>query len=1056
MSATANVMKRTRKGGQTLIIALLIMGVLLILGLVFLGLISRNIATGVRSNQRSIGNDLAEAGVRYAHGQLLNSGFGADWRVPITPNVSPRDPDFELLQPGGPDGLGNYGRVNFDQGRALVRARYGPSDANVFASNPTGALIIPGRAKNYIIIESIGKPGKLNPNDPTLARDLNGQERERLQTRKLIAFASIGLIEQAFFVTNKFNVSRPIEFGAPAELGVRYGETVGGANPVVVPTQLGEVRALPDKNGTFTLQPFGGSALFNGDVVFHGPIFANINKYFGDAILSTGSVIGADDLTSTVNIVGTNLNPAGNWVPFNFTLANVSGTSLNSRNPLFSTGDGVFKDGLVSADQVGHARGVRRIEAPSFGADDKASGENIYRNMAFNSGIVSAGGNSGAFGHGRNVYINNASDRQNRIDEQGREIAETNESLVYDWLNPNNGQSNSGWQGPFYVPRGAYLQLLPDGFLIMRDSRAVANEQTWRLPDGTDSSNSVVRYRVVRGANGKLFIANTNSGFGGGTTINSATPAQIQATGFPFDGVLYFEGNVRVRGTIPTDVQLTVVSGASVYIEGSITKGIVRTQAAFDQGGPQGQRINTSSRSMLMLAAKDYVALNTSQFFGPAPSQVLEEVNDIPSGLEYNPLRMRRQATPGTPSSYLLRAELLMNPTPEPTDLLQYAANPSMWRPFGGSYQEFGTNNFIDAGILVTHTMDDGPATNSFVSLDVNFGVDAPGPNTADWQYLFDLNPTATNVFDPFQVNNASDYAPYNTPGFIDPNYGAAQAGRGPIYGIGAETWQRYGRFESTFFPLTRSSGALGALGTFPNVPSAVEHGTYQLLAQETNDFNFRFNDIGFNASNDYLIARAAILPNDVRVEASVFAEDGSFFVIPSPWFNPNPNDRRDTYLARVQTLGQAQAQAERYQNFGSAPITPFYGEPLDVKVKIIGSVSQNMPAPMSQQAEWLKKWGWIPRSLGDTGRLIPAQHVPAGFNLGTVGGPGDLYVPNLVISYDPALGSGRAWDPAFSAQGPFFWQNPALRTDDDGRMLAPMPRLPVSPTLAYFGEVNQ
>ena len=124
---------------------------LLILGFVFLGLISRNIATGVRSTQRSIGNDLAEAGIRYAHGQLLRSGFGADWRVPLTPGLGLRDPDYDYLKPGGPDGLGNYGRLGYDQGRTLVRIRYGPSDANVYSSNPTGPLIIPGRAARRLI-----------------------------------------------------------------------------------------------------------------------------------------------------------------------------------------------------------------------------------------------------------------------------------------------------------------------------------------------------------------------------------------------------------------------------------------------------------------------------------------------------------------------------------------------------------------------------------------------------------------------------------------------------------------------------------------------------------------------------------------------------------------------------------------------------------------------------------------------------------------------------------------------------------------------------------------
>jgi len=1046
MSATAHVLKRTRKSGQTLIIALLIMGVLLILGFVFLGLISRNIATGVRSTQRSIGNDLAEAGIRYAHGQLLRSGLGADWRVPLTP-MDPvgnqRDPDFDYLKPGGPDGLGNYGRVMSDQGRFLVRVRYGPTDANVFSSNPTGPLKLPGRAKNFIIIESLGKPGKINLTDPTTSRNTTGVDRENLQVRKLIAFASIGITEQAFFVTNRDNVSRAIEFGAPTEIGARYNDVPGNPFPMVnVPTQLGDLQLMP---GSGVPIPYGGSARFNGPVVFHGPITAHVNKYYGEAILSSDSMIGVDDINASLTINSANFDPvAGVWTAGGATLTNTGAQSLDSRSPNFSTVTGLVRDGFGTADAAGYTRGNRNNTPPSFQTEDATSGELVYRTMTRDSGIVLGQGNSGAFGHGRNPYINNHSDRQNRSDEQGREIKETEESLVYDWLNPNNGQAGSGWQGAFYVPRGAYMQLVPDGFLILRDSRGAANERTWRDPNGNDTTNSAIRYRIVRNGAGKLFIANSYSAFGAGVTINSATPAQIASAGFPFDGVVYFEGNVRIRGTIPTDVQMTVVSGGTVYVEGSITKGVVRTQAAWDQGGPLGQPIATSSRSMLMLAAKDFVAINTSQFFGTAPTQVIEEVNDLASALEFNPIRMRRQATPGTPDSYQFRTELLLNPD-------SGAANdPSSWTAYGMQYSEStGAGAPINAGLLIAHTMDDGPATNSFVSLDVNFGLDDPGTaNPADWQYLFDLNNTTApvNPFDPYQSNNASDYAPYNVAGFINPNYAAAQTDRGPIYGLGAESWQRYGKFETTFFPMIQSGGA----GTFPFLPITAEHGTYRLLAQETNDFSLRFNDIGTNASNDYLIARAAMVPNDVRIEASLYAEGGSFFVIPSPWFNPNPNDRRDAYMGRVTAVGQAQADAERYQNFGSAPITPFYGEPIDVKLKIVGAVSQNMPAPMSQQAEWLKKWGWIPRTLGATNIRIPQQHVPA--NLPNTDGV--LYVPNLIITYDPALGSGRAWEAG--RPNPFDPANPALRTDDDGRMLAPMPRLPVSPTLAYFGEVNQ
>jgi len=1051
MSATANVMKRTRQGGQTLIIALLVLGVLLILGFVFLGLISRNIVSTGRAQQRSVANDLAEAGIRFVHGQLLSSPLAADWQVTPTAGVTPRDPDFEFLQPTGPDGLGPYERIDFDAGRALVRARYGSSDANIWTTNPVGPLRNPGAAKNYVIIESVGKPGKINVNDPTTLTDARGS-RDKVQSRKLIAFASIGITEQAFFVTNKFNVSRPAEIGAPAEVGVSYDDRVGGPIPtpsVMIPTQFGDTALLPTLNGGTSIGqiPYGGSMYINADVVWHGPVTANINRHMGDGIVVTGTSVGADDVNAFLRINGANITGTGPWTPFGFTLANLAATSLDSRNPQFSTGSGVFRDGMTGADALGFERSGRRKDPPSFENEDPVTHELVYRQMTRDSGAIGPAGNTGSFGYGQNVYVNNTSDRQNSADEQGREVAETSESLVYDWLNPDNGQAGTGWQGAFYVPRGAYLQLVPDGFLILRDSRAPASERTWRNPDGTDTSNSIIRYKIIRGSDGNLYIANDFTPFGGGVNLNTATPAQIQAAGQPFGGVVYFEGNVRVRGTIPTDVQMTVVSGATIYIEGSITKGVVRTQAAFDQGGPQGQRITISSRSMLMLAAKDYVTVNTSQFFGPAPTQVIEEVNDLPSASEENPIRMRRAATPGFPSSYDFRAEFLLDPNSG------NPANPSSLKPFSSSYQEFNTTATINPSLVIRHTMDDGPSANSFISLDINQGV-------GTWSYLFDLNRTPpitpVNVFDPFQKNNASDYAPYGTAGYTEPGYGAAQQDRSLIYGIGAESWQRYSKFETTAFPLVQSTGTAGAYTTFPTIPVPAEHGTYTILAQETNDFTLRFNDIGVNPSNDYLIARAAIVPNDVRIEASVFAEDGSFFVIPSPWFNPNPNDRRDLYLQRVAAVGVPQAQAERYENFGSAPICPFYGEPIDVKVTIMGAVNQNMPVPMSQQGEWLKKWGWIPRSIGDvrdpaTGnnRLIPGQHVPAGYDVTT-----DLYVPNLIITYDPVLGSGRAWNPANPT--PFSPANPAVRVDAQGRMLPPMPRLPVSPTLAYFGEVNQ
>ena len=78
---------------------------------------------------------------------------------------------------------------------------------------------------------------------------------------------------------------------------------------------------------------------------------------------------------------------------------------------------------------------------------------------------------------------------------------------------------------------------------------------------------------------------------------------------------------------------------------------------------------------------------------------------------------------------------------------------------------------------------------------------------------------------------------------------------------------------------------------------------------------------------------------------------------------------------------------------------------------------------------------------------LIPTAHVPAGWDIALGNVNAHHYVPNLITTYDPVLATGRA--DGFGSVG-----NAYIRVDSFGRPLAPLPRLPVSPTLAYFGEV--
>ena len=111
-----------------------------------------------------------------------------------------------------------------------------------------------------------------------------------------------------------------------------------------------------------------------------------------------------------------------------------------------------------------------------------------------------------------------------------------------------------------------------------------------------------------------------------------------------------------------------------------------------------------------------------------------------------------------------------------------------------------------------------------------------------------------------------------------------------------------------------------------------------------------------------------------------------------------------------------------------------------------------------------MKKWGWMPIKQpgaynGATGATsyIPVNHVSAWTKANPAIRP---FTSNLTMSYDTALATGRVggafgFDPPADASNPLN-SNAMIRTTQLNGVtyqLPPMPRLPVSPTLAFFGE---
>lgn len=1068
-----------RQSGQTLVIAIIVMGILIILGIAFSLIISNSIGLSSEAQRRAVANDLAKAGIETMHERMLNSSADAAF-VNTNPIVFPadftRDPDALYLRPGsgltypsasgdlvdlgGPDGRGPFVRFEFAKGRALVRVRYAPSDYDAFA-DPTGALRNPGRARRYLIIESVGRPGSVEFNDPTTQlsesvkvqnfvdaaelavrlAEMHSVDGRVTPSRKMMAFATIGIGDDAMFITDIDEIRKPAEIGsqAPGSGGTVSSSASMSAffrgNPVVVPMMFGVDYPEPNAGqaNSWTTASGGGSLRSNTSLIVHGTIEASVNYSLAESISVAGEIIAANDASAFL-IKRTYYDPATDQWRSNYN-ANPSTVNnplvldsllLASTNPAFSTYNNVYRDGEPIPDPSGFPRGVRPIKPPRIDRVDSQGRDNYYVEITRNSGPIVNGQNIGRYGYGQGVYVDYMSPYNlQRRNEDDRDVNASN-SLVDMWFNPNardTAAKGGSWEGPYFVPDASYLRLLPDGFAIIRPGNSGeqqnADSAFWRVPaTGASSGQSVCRYRL-RTIAGQTWILNSiQQPDLVALAAADLTDADFIDFGLPFEGVVYFEGDVRVRGVIPTHQQLTVISMGNIYIDGSISKGIVT------EGGVV---ISEPSRSMLSLLARDHVAVNTTQFFAPVPNDMFDTKDDSPLPDTPTPVELGVDGDSGVDSDIVLQFQLEMQNFPDPGHLGINPANPQTWEPYSTTYAPWNGANAMGSDfdvfmMLVASANDGGPSYVSAAFEPQTFADPAAALETAYlFSRIFDFATAGAITF------NAAD--PFYVPG-----------GKIPVYGVANPSINIFPKFEAVEFPIVTTTGWAFVPGDRRLVPAINNpEGQYELALSDETYVRLRNNPIGTTGQKEFLIARSGIVPFDVRIEANVYAQYGSFYVIPGSWFNMNNDDTRERFEDDVVALGRDEAQRLRFEQFGNTSYFPFAGEPMDCKVTIVGAVSQNMPPPISRQGEWMQKWGWIPKEIGGTGLLIPWQHVPLGYDLNV-----EDAVPNFVIVHDPALAGA-------SADG----TNP-LRTDAAGRSLPPTPRLPVSPTLVYFGDMDQ
>lgn len=963
MSATTqSITIRRAERGQTLIVALAVLFILLFIGGFFVARVAGNLVNAARSVDTQGADTLAKAGLEFCNQQINTSPEGADWRpTPSTP-ISNSDPDYYWLEKG-------FFRYPQRSGRALVRVGYDPNP-----DNPNGEMLR---------IEAIGRVGDVSAadNDPTVFVSNGASPRLR---RELVAYKAIGITNFARYITGKERRTESNFLGTPP-VGHNVATILG--NPM-----LGETSYASGQNATT------GSALFGYPMYVNGDLALGSDTYLYEGTRGSGNtdsrpekvfVNGSIDLAIGRPRSGTGYLPlytsgidAMSGAYLNLPIGQDPGAASASsapHGPLFASSDPAnftTHSGLVTdnnsvnaTDTSGFTRNVPRLDPPRIDTTAYNTSSLRYETLTRDSGFwYTVNGrevNAGQFGYGQGVYVDNLADRQKETQTTG---SEGGLSLRGQWLNPNLGDSNGLWQGPFYNPPGLTVQLLGDRIRLTRsDGKKFYN--TNLTPNAVNNGTTLDIPLSDLDRDGIVFP-------GGRTAVHfdhaGDDPKTYAASGYasPYGDknsygvnvVLYAEGNVRVRGVYGAitnvkdtsesgnirklgRVHLTIVSGGTAYIDGNVVRG--------DGYVDGGNVVHMERASTCAILAHDYVTVNTTQFMKPLA-----------------------QATPWAEvqGTGTFEEELRGGTTYDTS--FSFGIDPSDYTTGGNASEVF---------LMLRHSAMGGA---SAINLFVNPGLlntNSTNPNFKDPDnFLYHFNefgpgtqyPNSTYPGNPHYLgDNPSPLVSYLLGYKFQPGVNAAE-----VYSASIAP-----NFESKAFPLNYPLHGLpvhSTTQTATDLPLLLMPGYENLLR-----FNLDTTLIGQlenanppiippGSSAPYALGGAAVAPLDIRIEATLYAQERSFFIIPGYSLNPDSRDDRQHYIASNNVRLSYSDTADTQEDRRLKDVYPFSGEPGDIRITLFGSIAENYTASVGDQAAWMRLWGYIPSYYGSTNYYAPANRI--------------------------------------------------------------------------------
>jgi hypothetical protein len=972
---------RSASRGQALLIAVLVLFAVATLGALFTAIIGSQLAQVSRQSDVVALRNIAEAGLRLANEELTYSPLGADWRPSADPYLC-------------------------GDGQVTVEVSYGPSPDRI--------------QSRFLRILSTA----IFPDNPFLRHTI-------------LALKPVLLTDYARFITDHFETNRP------AGLGVTGVEVGGGERLDYISAIQGPIRSNTD------LVWYGRSYLdlrttFDTETNWRDLGILRDDRVEVSGRMRPASMSGPEDgLELAIDGDVGNLGSANLFAPatpreqeaYSIGYARMwEGAAIPNTTTILADLPGFV---AASGEMLSTGLQVPRVRPPEIDAVHPDKETNRYLVLTRESGAwVQSGAtglwyNTGEFGWGWANYGGIYVDNGPYVDADGNahlgdiQYNHDLEKLRLNWTRSVGAHQTAGDQRPapqndqdyppkgpadwwdktsrYYAPPGAEIILhgeaeCPYIEIVLHDVRRDSTTDTyyyWRDPSGTpvggltspsepDAQDLPTLTWEYAPAAGMCSPSAAGQSFG----IYDGNRAFFP---FPPNGVIYAEGNIRIRGIMPpvrdnrgrigTDIavddvyqgyfgewaavggrtrrfDLQVVSGGTIYIEGDLLSPSSAHLGGLSPYGAVDDRIYYTNDSLygsrIALLARDYVCVNTTAL-NPRPADLYRVVQQTVGTETVN--RFYNDAQPTYTSTGAEQYLLFENTDPDqnaPAYAAVWGGEPlDKTPPLGFSYTNSRlrilalASGLADLHLILGHsglyvegatpgTLGLGPPP----SLPPD-GTTGPPDHPSVEVAVFVNDATRSTAWQ--WANGGSWYQ------FVRPS---AETGSDQ-----SDHW--YTDTDITQIAWTDSTQD-DWLELLPDSFQAMllqAAGTQVLTGDDTIAFASRVSPVRYYDPETGLPTRWEIPPKDlcyllgpvaiapprtadplpVEIDALIYAQNGSWFVLPGRWFNDDPDEFDPT-----------EPPASDY---------PGYHEPLNIKISVYGAISENLPADLGSVADWTSKW---------------------------------------------------------------------------------------------------